>query len=313
VAAWQIVLLVLLIVVWGSLLISKFRKGRIMAVVWSVLLVIFITYSILGWSLYFMQPQFLYRPTKEVLYNPGDMGLGYEKIVFTNDNETKLTGWFIPAENAELTILFCHGNGGNIAHRLDSINIFNELGLNCFIFDYSGYGQSQGKPSEQATYFDAQAAYDWLTKNKKVDPQNIIIFGRSLGGCIAANLASRVQPKSLILESSFTSYIDMGKKFYPYMPVKLFAAFNYNTLEYLRDVRCPVMIIHSRSDELIPFELGLKLYDAALEPKEFVEIFGTHNDGFLYSGETYKQAWTQWLQFLKEHSQVTKPTLKRIS
>ncbi len=144
-------------------------------------------------------------------------------------------------------------------------------------------------------------AYKWLTEEKKISPDDIIIFGRSLGGSIAAQLATKVKAGALIIESTFTSYIDIGKKFYPYMPVCWFARFSYRTIDYVKDVRCPVMFIHSRNDEIVPFEFGLELYEAANEPKEFVEIFGSHNDGFLISGEIYKKAWTKWLRFLKEY------------
>ncbi|MHC4587004.1 MAG: alpha/beta hydrolase, partial [Planctomycetota bacterium] len=155
-------------------------------------------------------------------------------------------------------------------------------------------------PGEEGTYLDAEAAYEWLTKEKKISPNDIIIFGRSLGGSIATQLASKVEARGLIIESAFTSYVDMGRKFYPYIPVRLFARFSYRTIDYIKDVRCPVMIIHSRSDDIVPFEFGVELYQAANEPKEFVEIFGSHNDGFLVSSEIYKKAWTKWLQFLKE-------------
>ena len=184
-------------------------------------------------------------------------------------------------------------------YQLDSINIFYNLGLNCFIFDYRGYGSSQGRPSEHGTYLDVRAAYRWLTKKKRIPAAEIIVFGWSLGGSIAAYLAGKAKPAGLVIESAFTSYVDIGSKFYPYMPVKWFARFNYPTIDYVRKVTCPVMVIHSRDDETIPFEFGLQLYDAANEPKEFVELYGGHNDGFLISSETYKKAWIKWLTFLK--------------
>ena len=186
-------------------------------------------------------------------------------------------------------------------HSLDTINILYNLGLNCFIFDYHGYGSSEGKPSEEGTYLDAKAAYKWLTEEKEISADDIIVFGRSLGGSIAAQLASEVKVGALIIESAFTSYVNIGRKFYPYMPVRWFARFSYRTVDYVKDVHCPVMIIHSRNDETIPFEFGLELYEAANEPKEFVEIFCSHNDGFLVSSEIYKSAWTKWLKFLKEY------------
>jgi fermentation-respiration switch protein FrsA (DUF1100 family) len=260
-----------------------------------------------------MQSSFLYSPVRQVPYNPGDINLTFENVVFETKDRLKLAAWFIPAEKADFTVLFCHGNGGNMTHRLDTINILNELGLNCFIFDYRGYGASEGKPTEAGTYRDVEAAYEWLTKKKHIPARNIILFGRSLGGSIAAYLACNVKAKGLIVESSFTSYVDIGRKFYPYMPVHLAALFNYPTIDYIRSIRCPVMIIHSRNDEVIPFEFGLRLYDAANEPKEFVEISGSHNDGFLFSGEVYRSAWSNWLEFLRDYKPLTQPKLRRIS
>ena len=294
------------------ILLSRRRKVRKVSIFWSIVLIVFLAYSVLGWALYFLQPSFLYYPIREMAYSPGDIGLTFEKVVLHTEDDIKIAAWFIPAKAAAYTILFCHGNAGNLSHRLDSINIFNELGLNCLIFDYRGYGNSQGEPSEEGTYLDAEAAWRWLTEKKKIPPKQIIIFGRSLGGSIAANLAADVKPAGLVLESSFTSFIDMGKKFYPYMPVKLFAKFRYSTIDYVQKVRCPVMLIHSRNDEIVPFEFGLRLYEAANEPKEFVEIFGSHNDGFLFSGETYKEGWSEWLVFLAGYEAPAAPKLRRI-
>ena len=148
---------------------------------------------------------------------------------------------------------------------------------------------------------DAMGAYKWLIAEKKMSPDNIIIFGRSLGASVAAHLASRVKAGTLIIESAFTSYVDIGRKFYPYMPVRWFARFRYETIEYIKKVHYPVMIIHSRNDDLVPFEFALELHEVANEPKELVEIFGSHNDGFLISGEIYKKAWVKWLKFMEEY------------
>lgn len=265
-----------------------------------IAVVLIVAYSILGWSLFFMQPTFVYKPTRSVCYTPEELSLDFEDVIFNTEDDIQLNGWYVPAGHSEFTVLFCHGNGGNIMHRLDSINFFYNLGMNCFIFDYRGYGRSHGKPTENGTYLDAMAAYKWLTEEKNISPGNIIIFGRSLGGSIAANLAAKVRAKSLVIESTFTSYVDVGRKFYPYMPVRLFARFKYKTIDSLKDVHCPVMVIHSRDDEIMPFEFSLKLYEVANEPSEFVEIFGSHNDGFVVSDEIYKKAWNKWLEFLKK-------------
>jgi len=277
--------------------------------------------------LYIMQPKFLYSPVREVFYTPGDLGLDFEDVIFKSDDGLELSGWYIPAPSeglaedasvqpggslatrpagkSKFTVLFCHGNGGNMMHCLDSINIFRNLGLNCFIFDYRGYGSSEGKPSEEGTYLDVSAAYKWLTEEKKIQPDKIIAFGRSLGGSIAAQLAMRAGVGGLVVESTFTSYVDIGERFYPYMPVRWFSRFSYRTIDYIKEVFCPVMLIYSRNDEVVPFDFGLELYEAANEPKKFVEIFGSHNDGFLVSSEVYKGAWTKWLKFLEEYKNQT--------
>ncbi|MHC4364833.1 MAG: alpha/beta hydrolase [Planctomycetota bacterium] len=281
------------------------KVSRPMLIFIEIIAVLIIAYSALGWTLFFMQPAFLYKPVRGVLYTPDELGLDFEKVTLKTDDGLHLSSWYVPAGNSQMTVLFCHGNGGNMMHRLDSINILYNLGLNCLVFDYRGYGNSEGKPTEEGTYLDAKAAYKWLTEQKDIAPENIIIFGRSLGGSIAAQLASRVKPASLIIESAFTSYVDVGRKFYPYMPVRFFARFSYKTIDYIKDVHFPVMIIHSRNDDLIPFEFGLELYETANEPKEFVEIFGGHNDGFLVSSEIYNKAWTKWLNFLQEHKSQT--------
>lgn len=284
-----------------------------MAILWTIFLIVFITYSVVGWSLYFLQSRFLYSPVKEITYTPADINLAFEKISLKTEDALKISAWYIPADNAKYTVLFCHGNAGNMTHRLDSINVLNELGLNCLIFDYRGYGDSQGKPSEEGTYRDARAAWKWLVEQKKIPAEKIIMFGRSLGGSVVANLATEVYPKAIVLESAFTSYEEIGKKFYPYMPVHLFVKFNYKTIDSVRRIHCPVLFIHSRNDKIIPFEFGLRLYEAASEPKRFVEIAGSHNDGFLYSGDIYTKGWQEWLELITTHKVASKKRLKRIS
>ena len=285
-----------------------------------IFVVLFVAYWGWGIVLYIMQPRFLYSPVREVPYTPADLELDFEDVVLESEDGLRLSGWYIPApspgraagqgsasprtiavKGSKFTVLFCHGNGGNMMHCLDSINIFRNLGLSCFIFDYRGYGNSNGRPSEEGTYLDVAAAYRWLTEEKKIQPDNIILFGRSLGGSIAAQLAGRVRVGGLVVESAFTSYADIGKKFYPYMPVRWFARFSYRTIDYIKGVSCPAMLVYSRNDEVVPFDFGLEMYEAANEPKKFIEIFGSHNDGFLVSGEVYKEAWTKWLKFLKDY------------
>jgi len=272
----------------------------------SIIRILLGVYLGLALILYFMQPSFTFQPTKELLYNPGDIGLDYENVQLKTHDNLLLSAWYIPAKDAKFTLLFCHGNGGNMSDRVVSINIFNELGLNCLIFDYRGYGDSQGKPTEEGTYTDAQTACDWLINQKKISPENIIIYGQSLGGSVAAYLESNVKTRGLIIESGFTSFADIAGKFYPYMPIKLLAKYRFNTFDYLKKINCPVLIIHSKNDELVPFEFGWRLYkEAAKEPKEFLEISGGHNDGFLISGQIYREGLSNWLKFIENYPQQT--------
>lgn len=265
-----------------------------MAVVWSIVAIVAVGYAIFAAAFYFMQSGFVYMPTHEEIWTPAEIDLEFEQINLTTEDGIKLAGWFIPADNAKTTVIFCYGQGGNMTHRLDTINILNGVGVNVLIFDYRGYGTSEGKPSEEGTYEDARTAYRWLKENKNCD--NIIVWGRSLGAAIAANLASEVEVDGLVLESGFTSITAIGQKFYPYMPVKLFSKFSYSTIEHIKNVSCSVFVIHSRDDEVVPFEFGQQLYETVNEPKEFLEIIGKHNDGFLVSNDIYKDGIAEWLE-----------------
>jgi hypothetical protein len=247
-------------------------------------------YILLCTYLFFMQSRLLYYPnlpSRELRYNPSDIGLDYESVYITTRDNVRLHGWFVPAKRERATLLFFHGNAGNISHRLDSLRIFYNLGLSTLIIDYRGYGQSEGKVTEEGTYLDAEAAWNYLTKERQTEPEKIILFGRSLGGSIAAHQSARNTPEALILESVFTSVPDMAAKFYPVFPVRLLSRFQYNSIEALRKINCPVLIIHSPDDEIIPYENGLRLFEAAGKPKSFLEIRGSHNEGFLASGSLY--------------------------
>ena len=253
-----------------------------------VLLTAIACYIGLAITLWLLQSRFMYAPTHEIVLTPHDVGLSYEAIRFEAADGVRISGWFVPAQRPRGVILFCHGNAGNISHRLDSIQVFHGFGLSTLIFDYRGYGQSEGKPTEKGTYLDAEAAWRYLVQQRKVAPTKIIIFGRSLGGAIAAWLAQDRTPRALIVESAFASVGDMAAQLYPYLPVRLFSAFDYNAIDYLRRVHCPVLIVHSRDDEMIPFSHGQRLFETANEPKSFLEITGTHNQGFITSARRYE-------------------------
>jgi len=244
-------------------------------------------FSILVVFLYFAQPGMVYCPEREILQTPKDAGLRYEEVFITTKDGISISGWYIPAENERGALLFCHGNAGNISHRLDSIRIFHEMNLSVFIFDYRGYGRSGGSPTEPGTYIDAEAAWNFLINEKGKSPDRTILFGRSLGGAVAAELATTKKAAGLILESSFKSIPDMGRKYYPLLPVRLLSRYKYNTIDKISAVTYPKLIIHSKTDEVIPYDHSLSLFEKALPPKYFLEIRGGHNEGFLMSGRTY--------------------------
>jgi len=240
--------------------------------------------------MYAVQSSLLYLPDlagRDLVATPEDIGLEYQTIwIPTSDAET-LHAWFVPAPQAQATLLFFHGNAGNISHRLDSIALFHQLGLNVLILDYRGYGLSTGKPSEPGTYKDARAAWDYLTEVRGLQSGTIVLFGRSLGGAVASWLAARVRPAALVLESSFTSLPDLGAELYPWLPVRLLSRLRYDSRSCLARVRAPVLVIHSRDDEIIPLRHGRELYAAASEPKSFLELRGGHNDGLLRNRQRY--------------------------
>jgi fermentation-respiration switch protein FrsA (DUF1100 family) len=247
-------------------------------------------YAILMAVLYFSQSKLLYYPnlpSRQLTTTPKSIDLPFESVNLRTTDDESIHGWYVPASNERATLLFFHGNAGNISHRLMSLKIFHQLNLSVLIFDYRGYGQSTGSPSEKGTYRDAQAALDYLIAKRKIPLDNIVFFGRSLGAAIASQLATRHQPKAIILESSFTSVPDMAAQLLPVFPMRWLSRYSYNNLKNLQSVTRPVLIIHSPDDEIIPFKHGQKLYDAANEPKTFLKIRGSHNEGFYESGQTY--------------------------
>jgi fermentation-respiration switch protein FrsA (DUF1100 family) len=239
--------------------------------------------------LIFGQSRLMYFPSRSIVNTPKDTGLDYENLRLTTTDGLTIAAWWMPVEdNNAPVILFAHGNGGNISYRLPYIRIFHQMGFASLFFDYRGYGESEGEPSEQGTYLDGSAAWDYLTKVRQIPANRIIIYGESLGGGVATYLAVKYQPAGLILGSTFTSVPDRAKELFPLMPIDLIAQFQYNNLERLRQIQTPILIIHSPQDEIIPFHHGQKLYEAANQPKFFLEIQGNHNEGFLDSLPVYQ-------------------------
>ena len=257
-----------------------------------ILLMALLGYSLLMIFIYFYQSRLLFLPnlpSRAVTMFPSAVGLAYEPVDLVTSDNIHLDGWFIPAPEQRGVILFCHGNAGNISHRFDSLLLFHRLGYSTLIFDYRGYGHSQGRPSEAGTYLDAEAAWYYLTVERSIAPSRIVLFGRSLGGAIAVHQAAEHTPGALIVESCFTSVPDIAAGLYPFLPARWLSRLDYNVQQQLQRVSCPVLIVHSQDDEIIPFKHGQSLYKVANEPKQFFELRGGHNDGFLLAGQTYVQ------------------------
>jgi len=252
----------------------------------------------LAMFMYLMQSRYIYFPTAEIEAVPSDAGLDFEDVVFETADGLELAGWFVPSEKSQATVLFCHGNGGNISHRLNTLETLNRLGLSVFIFDYRGYGRSRGRPTEEGTYLDVTAAWEYLLEKKNLEPSNIVVIGRSLGGAIASWLAKEHTPGALVVESSFTSVRDMAARLYPLNPLRFVLKFRYETIRYIPEAGCPVLVVHSRNDELIPFDHGQKLFEAARAPKMFLETAGAHNEWHFVSEESYASVLDS---FISEH------------
>ncbi len=253
---------------------------------------------------YVLQPAIIYFPQQELEASPADLGLEYEDVWLQSAGEKKIHGWFVPGPtgNHGPAVLFLHGNAGNVSHRMDLLRIVQELGLACLLIDYQGYGQSQGKPSEQNMYEDARVSWNFLLQEKGLQPEQVVVWGHSLGGPVAANLAREQNPGALILDSTFTSLPEMGQKLYYVLPVKWIARFDYPTQEYVAQSQAPVLVVHSPDDELVPFEMGRQLYAAASGTKEFLEVQGGHDDGYITAFDIYTEGIAD---FLTRETQVS--------
>ncbi len=234
----------------------------------------------------FLEKKSLYFPVRTIEATPKDIGLDYEDVIVTTKDRIQLWSWFIPVKTPRATLIFCHGNGGNISHRLEKIKIFNNLNLDILIFDYRGYGMSKGSPSENGLYLDAEAMYDYLVKERKISPDKIVGYGESLGGSVIIDLASRHELGGMIIEGSFPSLRDMAKKYFPFIPAAIYKS-KFDSLQKIKTINYPKLLFHSKSDEIVPFELGKKLFEHAAEPKDFVKLQGGHNDAFLTSQDVY--------------------------
>lgn len=247
-----------------------------------------------------LEKQFIYFPASQLIATPEAIGLAYEDVWFVTEDGVRLHGWFVPTAGGRWTILWFHGNAGNISHRLDNLQQMHQhLDVNIFLFDYREYGQSQGTVSEEDTYHDARAAYQTLSQRTDIDSQAIVLFGRSLGAAVAVELARQASCRALILESPFTSVADMAGLMVPFVPIGRLLRTRYDSLTKIPELSVPLLLLHGDRDEIVPYAQGQRLFEAAKEPKTLYTITGAgHNDTYQIGGEPYWQTWERFLATL---------------
>jgi len=248
-----------------------------------------------GMYLYFAQNRFAFFPGRELSLSPGELGLPFDDVFIEVADGQRVHGWFFPTDSANSgedrpVVLFCHGNAGNISHRLETVVFLRDMGADVLLFDYRGYGRSDGSPTEANVYADAEACYRWLTGERGYKATQVVAFGRSLGGVVAVDLASRQPLRGLIVESSLTSARDMARRMFPFFPVGWLMRIHFDSIGKIGTVSCPVLVTHSPDDEMVPYEMGRGLYDAARPPRRFVELTGGHNDRHYFDFDSYRSA-----------------------
>ena len=239
-----------------------------------------------------IEKSFIFFPEKEIIEKPTDIGLAYEDLYLPTSDDIKINGWFIPFSGARTTLLWFHGNAGNLSHRVDQLRyIHYRLRLNILMIDYREYGRSEGIATEEGTYQDALASYDYLLTRIDIDPKRIVVFGQSLGAAVAVDLALQRRVSGLILEAPFTSIKDMAHVTLPWLPIGPLLAIQYDSLSKISRIDVPLLIIHGDRDEIVPYSQGQRLFQAAREPKTFYAIAGVgHNDTYVVGGESYFEA-----------------------
>lgn len=236
-----------------------------------------VVYGALCLYMFFRQESYVFFPEKGLTATPKTFGMAYEDLWFQTEDGLSIHGWSIPAHPSRALLLFFHGNAGTLSHRVEKIRLFHDWGFHVLAVDYRGYGESAGSPSEEGTYADARAVLAEALKRCGAAP--LVFYGESLGGAVAAELATRHLPRALVLESTFTSVPEMARRLYPWLPVSPLVRIRYDTLKRLRRLPCPLAVLHSPADEIVPYAMGEALFEAARGPKVLLRLAGGHNDG----------------------------------
>ncbi len=250
------------------------------------------------------EERLIYFPSREIELTPDSLGLEHDELFLEASDGTRIHGWFLPAlsrRRSAHTVLVCHGNAGNISGRLDrALLLHRELKVDVLLFDYRGFGRSEGSPSEEGTYRDAVAAHRYLVGERGIASGRLILFGESLGAAVAIELSLRETAAALVLEAPFASIADMTRVAYPFLaPFTSLVRTRYDNRKKIPEVAVPLLLFHGRRDAVVPFEQGEALFRAAREPKTFVPVESAgHTDVFVTGGEAYWSAWKALLRKL---------------
>jgi len=227
---------------------------------------------------FFRQESLIFFPDRHVRFTPADLGMAFEDVRLETSDGVTLAAWWVPAPQGRGALIFSHGNAGNMGDRVGKLRLFHDLGLSVLAFDYRGYGASQGKPSEEGTAHDMDAAVAHVRDSRGVPLDRTVFYGESLGGAVVIEAATRFPPAALVAESTLTSARAMARRHYPFVPPALVRV-GYDSLSRVRRLACPTLFLHGPADTIVPFEMGEALFRAAPEPKRFAALVGDHNSG----------------------------------
>lgn len=264
-----------------------------------VIIGLFVVYIILCFYLYFNQDKYIFFPERIITATPRTFGMKYEDIFLEVKKGDKINVWFIPKENGQL-IIHCNGNGGNLSDRVEKFSLLNSLGFAVIGFDYRGYGRSDGTPSEKAFYEDLRRVV-LFAEEKGYKKNGVILYGESIGGAVALQVGTEDNFSALVLESTFTSISEMARVYYKLFPTTILLKSKFDNISKIKRINFPIVIMHSKEDEIVPFFMGFKLFENANEPKIFLELKKGHNDGgIIVSPEAAKELQT----FLKKYKRI---------
>ena len=235
---------------------------------------ILVIYLVLLIFLYLYQGKLLY-PTVNSDTEIDNLIPKIEKVNITTSDNLNLLGWFHKKDISKNTILFLHGNAGSLENRIYKLNHFENFDLNFLIIAWRGFSGNSGKPNEKGLYDDAKSAVNWL-KSKGIKEENIILYGESLGSAVAIEIAQNKKFAGIVLESPFTSMVEIGKKYYSFFPVSLLLKDRYVSIKKIKNIHIPILVMHGKKDSIVPFEMGKKIFTSANSPKFY--YFSEYDD-----------------------------------